>query len=268
MKMELSTFNYLKNIHSEEVTILNDKQLKQIQQISLEILDDVVAVCTQYNLRYFLGGGSALGALRHKGFIPWDDDIDINMPRADYERFVQVFTQKYSAKYALQTPQNTANYALSFAKVRKRETVMRGRDDLCLDECGVGLDIFIIENTFNNPFLRIGHGVMALALGFLLSARKFYRDRRYWIRFMRHLEHFNSAICLKIGIGFLISFVSVDWLCRLTDRWHGICKDDESKWVCGCAGRLHYFGELYLRDEFCVTRTELFEGRILNVPIE
>ena len=64
--------------------------LDQVKQIELDIWKYVDAVCKEYNLRYFLSFGTLIGAIRHKGFIPWDDDIDISMPREDYERFVEI----------------------------------------------------------------------------------------------------------------------------------------------------------------------------------
>ena len=64
--------------------------IEEIKKIETDILDEVVAFCNQNGLRYFLAYGTLLGAVRHKGFIPWDDDIDIHMPRPDYERFLKL----------------------------------------------------------------------------------------------------------------------------------------------------------------------------------
>ena len=76
--------------NNDSLSIVTDEQLAKIKLVLLEIMDDIHATCERHQLQYVLCGGSCLGAVRHKGFIPWDDDIDIGMPRPDYERFLDL----------------------------------------------------------------------------------------------------------------------------------------------------------------------------------
>ena len=83
--MGLSTVDAFKHIRSEEALTLTDEQLKDLQRTLNGMLSDLDECCRRNGLTYVLGGGSCLGAVRHHGFIPWDVDVDVNMPRADLE---------------------------------------------------------------------------------------------------------------------------------------------------------------------------------------
>ena len=143
---------------------LSDGQLKELQTILTGMLRDIVVVCEKYQLRCFLVGGTALGAMRHGGFIPWDDDIDLAMFREDYERFIGCFEAEFAGKYYVQTPEHTAGYPSLITRVRAAGTMVRCREDLWTDEAhsGAWVDIFVIENTFDNKLLRTIHGVHRL----------------------------------------------------------------------------------------------------------
>ena len=163
--MSLSTLEVFKHIQPEGAVVLTDEQLLDLQKTLNGILRDIVSVCAKHHLQYFLGGGSALGAIRHHGFIPWDDDIDINMPREDHDRFVQVFRQEFGTKYWVHTPEETAGYGLLLSRVLLKGTSVRTREDFHNPECGAFIDIFVIENTerklFSGHFfrlLRLTHG--------------------------------------------------------------------------------------------------------------
>lgn len=92
---------------------------KDIQRIELEILKDVAAFCEQHDISYFLACGTALGAIRHNGFIPWDDDIDVAMPRCDYDRFMREY---HSEHYDLLALEFDRRYPYPFAKVSDKRT--------------------------------------------------------------------------------------------------------------------------------------------------
>ena len=92
--------------------------LRDVQMVSLEILLDVHEFCMKNGIRYFMSGGTLLGAVRHKGFIPWDDDVDIFMLRPDYDRFVASY---HSDRYVLLTMENDKDYFLPYAHVADME---------------------------------------------------------------------------------------------------------------------------------------------------
>ena len=86
------------------------------------MLDDLIEICKRNNLHFILIGGSAIGALRDKGFIPWDDDIDIAMPRRDFEKLYKIIKKQYSFKYSMLHPQDKENYGRILPKIRLKGT--------------------------------------------------------------------------------------------------------------------------------------------------
>ena len=98
-----------------------DSSRKKLWAISLDLLIEFDRVCKKHGLRYYLGFGSLLGAIRHKGFIPWDDDVDVFMFREDYEKFAKL-GDEFSHPYFLQTPYTDSNYFYSNIKLRNTNT--------------------------------------------------------------------------------------------------------------------------------------------------
>ena len=112
--------------------------MNALQEKQLNILKYFIKVCEKHNLQYFLVGGSTLGAIRHKGFIPWDDDIDVGMPRKDYDKFVELQSEFEGTPYFIQTFKTDPCYIYNYGKLRDSSTTF-------------------IENTFKQH--RINHGV-------------------------------------------------------------------------------------------------------------
>jgi lipopolysaccharide cholinephosphotransferase len=93
--------------------------------VELEIAKEVDRICRENDIKYFMDSGTLLGAIRHKGFIPWDDDIDFGMLRAEYEKFIKIAPKALSDKYFLQTWETDSEYPFAFAKVRKKGTLFQ-----------------------------------------------------------------------------------------------------------------------------------------------
>ena len=112
--------------------------MNELKQQQLDILKAFIKVCNKYNLEYFLVYGTALGAIRHKGFIPWDDDIDVAMPRKDYDKYIELQKEYEGTPYFIQTFKSDPCYIYNYAKLRDSSTTF-------------------LENAFKNH--RINQGV-------------------------------------------------------------------------------------------------------------
>ena len=124
---------------------MTDK-LRILQLCELEILNVFVRICEKCNLKYFLIGGTLLGAVRHKGFIPRDDDIDVIMPRRDYNRFAEIAPKMLGKKYFYQSPQTDLHYRMTYAKIRMNGTeIFEDRFKNPKFNSGVFIDIFPLD---------------------------------------------------------------------------------------------------------------------------
>lgn len=121
--------------------------MKEIQSVSLEILKKIADICDQEGLKYSLAWGTLIGAVRHKGYIPWDDDVDIQMPRPDYERLKDYFNRNADALYPYRLFDNSVNgYPYMLARVSNDDYVI---DTINEKPCGMGIfvDIYILDGT-------------------------------------------------------------------------------------------------------------------------
>lgn len=123
---------------------LTTEELKEWKRIITDVLREFHEICHRNGLTYYAVGGTAIGAVRHKGIIPWDDDIDVAMPRPDFDRFVQICRTHDLGGYELVDASNTRGYNLSFPKFCNRNTTLVERWDT---PCVIGLfiDIFPLD---------------------------------------------------------------------------------------------------------------------------
>ncbi len=126
---------------------------KQVWAVELDLLEQLSAICERHKIKYFAIGGTLLGAVRHKGFIPWDDDIDIGMLRQDYDRFLHVCEKELKAPYFLQTTMTDHCYR-AHAQIRNSSTTGYAAIDETLNcNKGIFIDIFPLDGVADEPTL-------------------------------------------------------------------------------------------------------------------
>lgn len=257
--MKLSTFDAYKRLEAEGAIPLEGELLARLQGRLLSILDDILAVASETGARLVLGGGTALGAARHAGFIPWDDDLDVNIPRADWPRFREAFRARFGEKYAVYEPGSPAGYGLCFPRIRLAGTRFVTREDVVdPPPCtGVFVDVFLQEAVPDNALLRRLHGWGSLALGFLYSCRKAFAERRV----QRAWGLTGGVFRLKRCVGLFLAWLPLGRWTRLWNAWNGLCRNGASRFVTYPVGRRHYFGELAPRAEQAPGEPRPFEGR-------
>ena len=125
---------------------MDQEVLRKLQLTELDILLAVDKFCNDNNINYSLFGGTALGAVRHGGFIPWDDDIDICMCRSDYEKFIRLWKKKSIGGFFLQDTNPDNKTTQTHSKVRKDNTVLATREEYEVPgHHGIWIDIFPID---------------------------------------------------------------------------------------------------------------------------
>lgn len=210
--------------------------IRELQLRLLDILDYVNEICENNGITYWLSSGTCLGAVRHGGFIPWDDDIDIEMTRTDYEKFEKVF--KESDLYVLQTYKNDCFYTEPFAKIRNKKTICESEFEL-LKYRGIFLDIFIMEKS---PY------IIAESCHLVLGC-------------LRHIGyHFHSDVVSKKIFEILkfFAFGYVFIMKILFTKPEG----EKMRYVCGSGGHKY----VRIKKNIIPTKDIIFEGKLYPAP--
>lgn len=245
------------NKSNHDLHIVQGKELEKLKKTLLEIYLDIEKVCKENGLVCMLLGGSALGAIRHNGFIPWDDDLDIGMPRDDYEHFKDLFKSQLGDKYILNAPNYEGIPTNRFPKVLKKGTKFVEAGMIDDDRACIKVDIFVIENVPNSSFLRTLKGFRCTALMFIGG---------HVLSFEGWKKHnSNKKMSRRQFVGMLFSFLS-------SKKWFNIldyasrCNNSDTKFMNIPSGRSHYFGEILSRETFLPVSQGLFEGYTVFLP--
>ncbi len=236
---------------------MSDTLLRKVQLTQLEIMIEIDRICKEHNLKYLLFYGTLIGAVRHGGFIPWDDDLDIVMPRDDYEKFLQIAKKELSDTYWLQSLETDPEYWLPFAKIRKIGTLYKEKSQELLpdDKCGIWVDIFPLDRAsgkhslllkFRHYLIKtIGFSLRKRQLGYSISAF----SRRY-IPILLFWQLFSKSQIIKLQSSLMKS-----------------SNKPKNKFYVSLLSPYHILKEVYPINWLEPVELE-FENTILNVPKE
>ena len=143
----------MNNCDNVKLKRYDDETLKHIHDVELMILKDFIEFCEDNNLNYFMYAGSLLGTIRHNGFIPWDDDLDVCMLRDEFEKFKKIFSS--NEKYDLLSTESHGDYPYLFAKLNLKDTRFEEKWASQLDfQIGFNIDIFVLDDLSDNKYSR------------------------------------------------------------------------------------------------------------------
>lgn len=232
--------------------------LRKVQLAQLEILQEVARVCHDNHIQWFLCCGTLLGAVRHQGFIPWDDDLDIGMLRSDYERFCALADKKMSSRFCIQSWYTEPDYPLPFAKVRMRGTIYVEAKSKTFQENGFYIDVFPFDYAPEDPEQQ---GLHAKKLNDIFRLKLMKSGYKPWIE--------KDRVNWKKRIGYL--FYQLKAVCytqdELSKRYDSLATSYKEDTVL-CRQRGLRKLECYPAMWFQKTENLSFEGNLYPVPKE
>lgn len=266
----MKSYKELLNKVVNETSILQkieDEDAKALKKCILDIYTTITKICDRHHLNIMLAGGSCLGAIRHQGFIPWDDDLDVMMPRPDYEKFLNLCEQGILGdKLEFRHPQGDKSSTSMFLKIYMKGTKiigLGGEDDKYPQM--VFLDVFPLDGVPNNLLLRKYKGF--IANGIRLIANVVLEDKPF-TKTQKELYSKNKELyrmkCYRKMIGKIFSIVNHQKWVRWFDSF---VKNDNMTGMIGIpTGRKLYGGEIFPASVFFPVSKGIFEGIEVNLP--
>ena len=236
----------------------------RLKQTLLAMYRDILEVCNKNGLTCYLGGGSCLGAVRHDGFIPWDDDLDLNMFREEYIKLPELLEKDYPGKYRVVGPGFTSNNPYNFMKIEKSGTKLKTVFDDENDNPGIGIDVFPMESIPKNPLSNKIHGTILNGIFYIAICTKLFQKPSLADKVLASVKEGKKKLRLRKFVGFLFSWKSYTKWMLMGDRVASKSYDSEMMTI--PSGRKHYFGEIQPRSVFFPPSKHFFEGIESNIP--
>jgi len=245
---------------------LTDEEVRRLREVLIQTFSDLSACCEKNGLTVMLIGGSVIGAVRHQGFIPWDDDLDVAISRNDFEKLKKVFDKELGDKYILSSPNYKGNAKNRFPMMLVKDTLFVEMGNSPEDEVSkIKIDIFIIENIPKNRLIRIIKGLWCTGLMFISSSVQVYETKETALKdYLCKNKEGRRVYMRRYNLGKLFSFFSFQKWINIVDSAFQYKRKTELMGI--PSGRGHYFGEIRSADTFLPPSRGMFEGLNVNLP--
>lgn len=246
---------------------LSPIESQQLKNAILDIYKDVSTLCNKYGLTYMMSGGTCLGAIRHHGFIPWDDDLDIMMPRQDYDRLLKLLENgELSDKYEYTYPNAHKDANTVFLKIfRKNSKDVEIHNVTSPFPKGIYMDVFALDAVPRLKIVQKLKGLIANGIQYISICRLY---AQYPSKQLKEYMMMDAALKkryrLKIILGTLFGFVShAKWIYWF-DKFVASSKENRQWGI--PTGRKYYTGEIFDKDVYVPVTKGTFEGLEVNLP--
>jgi lipopolysaccharide cholinephosphotransferase len=247
--------------------LLSEEECAQLKQTLLEMHNDIVSLCEEHKITIMLGGGSCLGAIRHNGFIPWDDDLDLMMPRSDYEKLISLYDKGFiDERFQFDYPNRCVDVKNTFLKIYLRGTTFLDIfDDKKSFANGIFIDVFPIDYAPENKLIRRCKALLSDGIQFICTCTLYSQYPSNILKlFYGQDKGAHKRYQMRCFLGKVFSIIPhrlwVYWFDKLNKN------SKPSRLMTVPTGRKHYLSETLPSNVFTPTVECSFEGVKSYIP--
>lgn len=266
--MSLSYKETINNVlrNNSDYHPISVEERNKLQDCLYEMACDLDDRCRKNNLHLFMVGGTLLGAVRHKGFIPWDDDIDLALSRKEYQKLIKIFDKEFSDLYELRCPNTKSPNGNRFMQIYKKGTVLKSFGNANpLQPESVYIDVFPYDYVHENFIMRTIRGMYSNMLMVIASSVMDYYYPNNIIKELLNTDKKGKVLnFVREIIGRLFCFKKPEEWFSMVDS--AIDLKTETKLITSATGRKHYFGEIYPTSIFFPLKELKFKNHTFYTP--